>query len=131
MNKKFWILAAIASVALASCSNDEYFGDPGGITGERAISFDYQFQNATRGSEADAQKLNNQFIVWGEKNESGGGAISDGNLVFKNYLVKYTASTANTTTSNTNDWEYVGISATSNENTNISPNSGTDTQTIK
>ena len=129
MKKNYFILAVIASVALASCSNDEYFGDPGGLTGEKAISFNYQFQNATRGSETDAQKLNNQFIVWGEKNETqtgAGTAPAEGNLVFPNYIVNYGASTANTTTSNTDGWEYVGFkfddTNTGDYSDNVKPN---------
>ncbi len=51
------------------------------------------------------------FIVWGEKNETqnSGAAATTGNKVFENYVVKYTANSANTTTSNTNNWEYVGL----------------------
>lgn len=133
MKKKLFYVA-LAITALASCSSNDFVGDEspqGSIGTNGAITFQYNVQNATRGTSGDATKLNNQFIVWGEKNESGGSAITSGNLVFKNYLVKWTDNTAYTTTSNTKDWEYVGISATSDENTNITPNSGTDAQTIK
>lgn len=133
MIKKLFF-AALAITALASCSSNDFVGDEspqGSIGTNGAITFQYNVQNATRGTSSDATKLNNQFIVWGEKNESGGSAITSGNLVFKNYLVKWTDNTAHTTTSNTYNWEYVGISATSDENTNITPNSGTDAQTIK
>lgn len=133
MKKKLFYVA-LAITALASCSSNDFVGDEspqGSIGTNGAISFQYNVQNATRGTSDDATKLNNQFIVWGEKNESGGSAITSGNLVFKNYLVKWTDNTAHTTTSNTYNWEYVGISATSDENTNITPNSGTDAQTIK
>lgn len=135
--KKNLLIAAIAITALASCTSNDFVGDTGpqgSNDTNGAISFNYQLQNVTRGTSDDATTLSNQFIVWGEKNEAqdeAGAAPTDGNLVFKNYLVKYTASTANQTTSNTNNWEYVGISATSEENTNISPNSGTGAQTIK
>ena len=50
--------------------------------------------------------------------------------MFQNYKVAYTASTANTTTSNTDDWEYVGLSWTAAEQGNITT-STTDAQTIK
>ena len=135
--KKNLFFAAIAITALASCSSNDFVGDESPHTSSGtvgAINFNMNTAAITRGSSTDAGTLSNQFIVWGEKNEdqsAAGAAPTDGNLVFKNYLVKYTENTANQTTSNTNNWEYVGISATSNENTNISPNSGTGAQTIK
>lgn len=136
MKKKLFYVA-LAITALASCSSNDFVGDEspqGSIGTNGAIGFNTSTSAITRGSSTDAGTLSNQFIVWGEKNEdqsAAGAAPTDGNLVFKNYLVKYTENTANQTTSNTNNWEYVGISATSNENTNISPNSGTGAQTIK
>lgn len=136
MKKYYFLVMALA--ALMSCSSDEFVGDsgsPNGVNGSEnaAISFGFDVPQVTRaGGATAAGHLSNQFIVYGEKSEAASGAAaSAGNLVFKNYLVKYTDNTAYTTTSNTKNWEYVGISATSAENTNITPNSGTDAQTIK
>lgn len=133
---KYMLLIALA--ALVSCSSDEFVGDTGSPNGEAgsgnaAISFGFDVPQVTRaGGATAATDLSNQFVVYGEKSEnSSGAAASAGNLVFKNYLVKWTDNSAYTTTSNTKNWEYVGISATSVENTNISPNSGTAAQTIK
>lgn len=133
---KYMLLIALA--ALVGCSSDEFVGDTGSPNGEAgsgnaAISFGFDVPQVTRaGGATAATKLSNQFIVYGEKSESDDGAApAAGNLVFKNYLVKWTDNSAYTTTSNTKNWEYVGISATSVENTNISPNSGTAAQTIK
>lgn len=133
-NLKNKFILASAILALASCADNSYLGDQEANKAGGPISFGFDVPSATRGTAEDANKLNNQFIVWGEKNETqtgAGSAPTEGNLVFQNYKVAYTASTAYTTTSNTNDWEYVGIAATSEENTNITPNSGTDAQTIK
>ncbi len=145
--KKNLLIAAIAITALASCSSDEFVGDTGPQTSSGtvgAISFNMNTQAITRGTSEDATKLNHQFIVWGEKNETDGNAVADGNLVFPNYIVNYGASTAYTTTSNTNNWEYVGFKFDdSNANTstasyttyvtpNTKPNDGdAPAQTIK
>lgn len=123
-----------------SCSSDEFVGDNGssgsGVgNGESAISFNLNIPNVTRATEVGgstaATALNNQFIIWGEKNEAGSGAAAGtANLVFKNYIVNYATSTAYTTTSNTKDWEYVGYKfddssaspSTANYSTNVTPN---------
>ena len=121
---------ATALLALASCTSDDFVGETPRPTNEAAISFGFDVPTPTRSEgTAAATALSNQFIVWGEKDETPS-AAADGKLVFKNYLVQYTDNTAYTTTSNTKNWEYVGI--TSNYTTAmLTPNSGTDAQTIK
>ncbi len=124
---------AIASIAmlLASCANDEFTGSKSTTSENTAIGFNMQTSSQTRAEGDDAHtKLGNMFIVWGEKNETDGKKASETDLVFKNYVVKYTQNSANTTTSNTNNWEYVGIDHSS-YNSNVSPNIGTTAQTIK
>ena len=123
---------AFASVAmlLASCANDEFTGSNTTASENTAIGFNMQTSSQTRADDDAPTKLGNMFIVWGEKNETGGKKAEDANLVFKNYVVKYTASSANTTTSNTKGWEYVGIDHKS-YNSNVSPNIGESAQTIK
>jgi len=143
--KKKLFFAAFALALFASCSDNDYVGDQASlnaVTGNGAISFNLNVPSITRsdktGSDA-ATDLNNQFIVWGEKNETGGAAATAGNLVFKNYLVDWVDNSAYTTTSNTKGWEYVGLKfddgtaspQTTTYSGNISPNSGTDAQTIK
>lgn len=112
MKKSYLFLAATAILAFASCSDNNYVGDQEENTGGGgAISFDLSTPAMTRaGGETAATALGNQFIVWGEKNEAGDGTVASAvNLVFKNYQVNYTSSTAYTTTSNTKNWEYVGF----------------------
>ena len=132
MMKKKLIFAAVALVALASCSENDFVGDSslqGG--GEPPISFGFDVPTVTRAGGAEAAtKLSNQFIVYGEKSESNGNAPATGNLVFQNYKVAYTSNTAYTTQSNTKDWEYVGQQWTSGESSNISISTA-DLQTIK
>ena len=111
MKKKLFYVA-LAITALASCSSNDFVGDEspqGSIGTNGAIGFNLNVPTPTRGTSGDATKLNNLFIVWGEKNETSNAAPSTGNLVFPNYKVTYGTNTAYTTTSNTKDWEYVGL----------------------
>ena len=137
MKKVYLILAATVGLTLASCTSNEYIGDVANTTPESdgSIQFSFNMQNATRadltGKDA-ADKLSNQFIVWGEKDENvDGSAAAAGNLVFKNYLVQYGVNTAYTTTSNTKNWEYVGWTPFYGGTSYVAPNSGTGAQTIK
>jgi len=131
--KKKLFFAAFALALFASCSDNDYVGDQASlnaVTGSGAIAFSSNTPGITRATQEDAAAataLGNKFIVWGEKNESGGTAATDANKVFHNYTVEYTASTANTTLSNTNDWEYVGKTS---YGTKLTPNAPTS-QTIK
>lgn len=144
MKKNYLLSMALA--AMVSCSSEEFTGEQTvrEVNENVAISFNLDVPAITRaedqtGSTA-ATTLGNQFIVWGEKNElTTGAAAAATNVVFKNYLVNYTASTAYTTTSNTKDWEYVGLTynnATYSDtySSNVSPLTSTASsaaQTIK
>ena len=121
--KKKYLFMATAAIMVAGCASDDLVGDENISSGETPIAFNMNTPNATRDGGGDAtatntahtdaaKALGNEFIVWGEKVMEGtesGTAATDANLVFKNYRVQYTASSANTSVSNTNDWEYVGI----------------------
>lgn len=132
---KKYAFFATALVVLASCTSDEFVGDQelDKANNNAPVTFNFDVPTITRadneGPDA-AAKLNNQFIVYGEKNETTGSAPSDGNLVFQNYQVNYAANTAYTTTSNTKNWEYVGYKHSDAYVTNIST-ATTDVQTIK
>ncbi len=115
MKKKYLFMSA-AAIMMAGCASDDLVGDATVSNGETPIAFSMNTPNATRTitngtyTESDAAtKLGSMFIVWGEKNEKDGTKATAANTVFQNYVVTYTASTANTTSSNTNNWEYVGI----------------------
>lgn len=108
------LLFATAILALASCTNETYLGtaeEKAIADGQMPISFGFDVPAATRADHTGADAataLGNYFVVYGEKGETSKAKYSDGNLVFPNYTVHYSASTAYTTTSNTKNWEYVG-----------------------
>lgn len=111
MKKLQLITAAIASIVLASCSNDDLTrGNLENPTRPIEINFGSQFTAITRADftgEAAATKLGNQFVVTGYK--GGQSAYSTtSSTVFDNYLVEWTENSANTTESNSTNWEYVG-----------------------
>ena len=141
---KKYLLFATAALALASCTNESYLGTAEELAtakGEQPISFGFNVPTPTRAEgAAAATKLNNQFIVWGEKGETDGtAAVTDGSTakqrVFPNYKVTYGTNTAYTSTSNTKDWEYVGLSYTASGDQDFVKMAGTkvttDVQTIK
>ncbi len=128
MKTKYLILAATAITMMVSCADEKFVGDPtlqGAADGEGAISFNYNLPAITRGESdhaTSAANLGNQFIVWGEKSsgsEDTYSAPAAGHIVFPNYQVNYTSGTANNTTSNSKDWEYVGYTHSTNYQANI------------
>ena len=130
---KKYLLMATALAALASCTSNEFVGDEaiGEANGQAAISFNTNVPAATRADKtgsAAASDLGNQFIVYGEKNSDASDdktAPAEGRLVFQNYQVNWTTNTANTSTSNTKDWEYVGYTHSSEYQSNIKTKDGT------
>lgn len=125
---KKYLLFATAFVALASCSDDSNISGGNDYpvnSGEmKAITFSSSNAAVTRadkeGSVA-AGLLNNKFIVGGFKGATGTSTVFNSSgvittngipttgIVYDNYQVNWVTNTANTTTSNTNDWEYVGL----------------------
>lgn len=113
--KKKLFFAAVAIVALASCSDNEFIGDNSPTTQQEnaadEIQFGFDMQKITRadakGYEA-ADLLGGKFVVEGTKGENGTTTIAS-TVVFDNYDVDWTANTAGTTESNSSDWEYVGL----------------------
>ena len=110
--KKKVLFAAVALVAFASCSNDDFVGEantsPNVTTGSptEAIVFSSGANTITRADfsgSAAATMLGNNFVVEGIKWDGSGTQT----VVFDHYNVNYKAGTAHTTTSNTDGWEYV------------------------
>ena len=126
MKKSYLILAAIASVALASCSNEEYLGEGPNTTSNgipNAINFNLSTPAITRAEgAAAATALDYKFKVYGVKkvgsdysNVFATGTYStatDYNADPVAYWVWYNSTTAGTTTSNTANWDYVGAAGT-------------------
>lgn len=113
MKTRTTFLWVTAILALVSCTENTYLGDPSGtIEGNGAILFSSNTPQVTRTTAADAAKLNYQFKVFGVKTVS-----SSDQRVFatapsgvKPYWVWFVDNTASTTTSNSSNWEYVGTS---------------------
>lgn len=132
--KKNLFFAAIALVALAGCTSDDFVGDKSlqeANNSGGAINFESGFKAVTRATDANVA-LHNQFVVWGEKSNAAETG-SAGTPVFINYVVNYGASTAGTSESNSSNWEYVG--QTPYADTKVVASAGTKTsvteQTIK
>lgn len=131
MKKAFYFAAVL--LGLASCTSEDFTGDQGlkEANENATISFGLDVPTATRAESTGATaaaKLNNQFVVYAEKSENAGNAPTEGNLVIQNYQVKWTAGSENSTTSNTEGWEYVGFASAFP--TQVTPVS-TEVQTIK
>ncbi len=132
--RKNYLLFATAAMLAVSCANDDFAGKDSQLpTGDGSIAFNMNMPSMSRAGDAttDHGKLNNVFYVWGEKNEADAPttATSNENLVFKNYKVTWGDKTANTTASNTKNWEYVGVTPVTS---NFTPNIGSsNSQTIK
>lgn len=108
--KKIMLFAApVAALALAACSSDEYLGEgPAQTSGAQSeITFGSRSVSASRadhvGADA-AELLNNNFVVEGVKGDG-----STQTEVFDHYRINWKENTANTTESNSKDWEYVGV----------------------
>lgn len=118
MKKFYFILTAAASIALASCTNDEIVGQGPGVdkpTTNGVIAFGGLAPAMTRadlyGGDA-ATKLGNKFVVYGTKHTAAeDNTATNDAVVFNNFQVEYSASTAGKTASNSSDWEYVGKQA--------------------
>ena len=122
--KKKLFFAAVAIVALASCSDNEFIGDNSPTTQQENAADEIQFglnvQNTTRaggdpltGATA-AEKLGGMFVVEGTKGSEQSNSPST-TVVFDNYLVGYKYNSAGKTEDNTNNWEYVGLESGIND----------------
>ena len=127
MKKNYLLATALAIMTMASCSDNDFVGDQETLKAgsEGAIQFVSNTPNITRASGADAAgDLRYSFAVYGTKTvnsttsnvfahntydateaDANGDGKKDGAIP---YWVWYNTSTANKTTSNTANWEYVG-----------------------
>lgn len=112
--KKSMLFAAAAVVAMVGCTNEDFTGFQNKAeNGEAAISFGSVGKTITRaekvGAEA-ADALGENFVVEGFKSNgyTAGSGYADQTLVFDHYNVNWEDNTANSTASNSANWEYVG-----------------------
>ena len=109
------LFLATAILALVSCADNNYLGPDGGMeSGGGKILFSSNTPQVTRTSSTDAEKLHYQFKVFGVKTVS-----SVDQRVFATatsgvtpYDVWFVNGSGNSTASNSNNWEYVGIAGT-------------------
>lgn len=110
--KKLQLIFASAALALAGCTSDAIVNVENSQPGaeDAPITFSSYSGSITRadivGDEA-AALLGGKFVVSGYKGDA---SATVGNVVFDNYAVQWTAGSANSTQSNTTNWEYVGVS---------------------
>ena len=110
MNEYF--LLAASALALASCSSDDFLGENPG-NGQNAansvINFGGETGKTTRAGNSEgadaAELLENNFVLVGFKGNATDAANTG--LAFDHYNVNYKTGTANSTESNTKNWEYV------------------------
>ena len=114
------LIGLICLISLTACSSgDDVAGDEPSPTPvnppipepqtETAITFRSGLADEEAVTRATGlEEVKTSFKVWAYKNTDA--AQTDYQTVIDGYTVSWTANTANTTTSNTNDWEYVGIS---------------------
>ena len=131
MNKYFLYAASV--LALASCSSDDFLGENSG-NGQNAansvINFGGETGKITRAGDAKegkaAELLGKNFVLVGFKNANG-----ERKYAFDHYNVNYVDGTANTTESNTANWEYVNQDMTVKGAEGSLAQSGALQQTIK
>lgn len=106
--KKYFIYSAALLALVSSCQSDDFLGNtPGNVetnSAYSAIKFDGnagKISRATSNSGTPQQMLDYQFKIYGVKK----GTDNKYSKVFGDYRIWYAT---NKTTSNTNNWEYVG-----------------------
>ncbi len=131
-------LAALTSLTLVGCSDNDFLGDgPGGTfagsSSKGELSFRTSGNNKTTRAditgEDAATKLNNKFTVYGWKyvDASSDAAAEGFEDVFQDYVVKWEGvASKNTSESNTSGWEYVGY-----QSEPVNPADASYNQTIK
>lgn len=111
MKRKLLYLTTII-LTLVGCASEDYVGNHElheANENGRPVSFNLVAAPQTRavGGEDAADLLDDKFVVYARKNFPTASA-ADPQLVFNNYLVQYADYSANSTTSNSAGWEYVG-----------------------
>ena len=116
MEKIFSILTALALVVLYGCSSDELVGDNASANQANstgAIVFDGGNSVITRSTSygsAAASKLGSTFVVYGTKHVAAEDKTATNDaVVFNNFQVRWTTSSAGSDDSNASDWGYLGL----------------------
>ena len=108
MNKTFRYMAQMMVTALMWCGcqsgGDEPGGNPTPLPNEKAIAFsgDLTEKSVSRAGDVGLETYYKRFKVWGFKNDA-----SSVHIVMNGYTVNWINNSANTTASNSSNWEYV------------------------
>ena len=124
MKKQRYILPLMA-LCLTACTNDENLGNGDGSDVIGFAPMSNTISRATIMGADAAEKLSKTFVVEGTFSTTDAPGTAHG---FDNYNVEWRDNSATATTSNTSNWEYVGL--TPNSNSSASKISGY-TQEIK
>lgn len=101
-------------LALVGCSKD----DDGPSDIRMPISFSgLGSEQITRAGEVSLSEYITDFTVYGINGMGNNESFSQNSVVFPDYQVWYTANSANTTSSNSSNWEYVGTNKNNVEQT--------------
>lgn len=109
MKKVYFLSAAFAAIAFASCSSDEFLNEVPNepVAKQELINFSSDNSRNARGvvtGEAAAKLLNNNFVVYATKGTA--------SIVMDNYNVNWKgAASAGSTDTNPKGWEYVGYTS--------------------
>ena len=105
------IILLIMTVLAVSCSKDDsqkQAEEPTPLA-DKPIVFSGTMQEETSVTRANLETFKTLFTVYGYKNTAmDGDSYTDYQTVFPGYTVNWAENTANTTTTNSYDWEYVG-----------------------
>lgn len=105
------IILLIMTVLAVSCSKDDsqkQTEEPTPVA-DKTIAFSGTMQEETVITRAGLDKFKTLFTVFGYKNTAmDGDSYTDYQTVFPGYTVNWAANSAATTTTNSNNWEYVG-----------------------
>ena len=110
------LIALIALIGFSSCSRDDE-PDTTEPTGQKAISFGGELMESEAVTRADEPLSNvaQTFMAWSFKNDGyvvATDSYDSYQTVMPGYVVNWAPNSANTTTSNTDNWDYVDQPAT-------------------
>ena len=94
---------------MSACSNEPEPVEPEPLQTAIAFSGNMQEQEEMTRAATPLEEISTTFHAWGYKNDGyENSSYTSYQLVMSDYTVNWTNNSAYTTTSNTNNWEYVG-----------------------
>ena len=117
------LIGLIGLMGLMGCSSGDAEEQVTKEVAEKAITISARQateEAVTRSGETGLENIHTIFVVWAYKNMTETTGNYDGlQQVIPGYTVKWVTNTANTTTSNTHDWEYVNQQSSGQEEQTI------------